>query len=246
MTSEAAAITTVKRVEFQGPWRFREASESALLPAEVPGCVHTDLMRNGRLPDPFFGTNEKELQWVGEKDWVYETTFDLPAELLWERNVELIFRGLDTYASVVLNGARILDANNMFREWRVGCKPFLKEKGNTLRVQFHNVFAETLPKYASAPYRLQAFGSNDQADIKLAMYSRKAQFHFGWDWGPRLITCGVWRPAVVEAWSGVRLKSVFVRQENVSASAADIVSILEVLSDSEQWGRVSVTMGDSV
>ncbi len=99
----------------------------------------------------------------------------------------------------------------MFREWRIPCKPLLKEKGNVLVVRFRNVFAETLPKYQSAPYRLHAFGTNDQADIKLAMYSRKAQFHYGWDWGPRLITCGLWRPVLIEAWSGLRLKSVFVQ-----------------------------------
>ena len=89
------------------------------------------------------------------------------------------------------------------------------------------------------------FGTADQADVKLAMYSRKAQFHYGWDWGPRLITCGIWRPALIEAWSGVRIKSVFVKQENVSAAGADIVSVFEVLSDSAQPATISVVM-DSI
>jgi beta-mannosidase len=235
----------VLRHEISDNWTFREAAKDQLHPAQVPGCVHTDLLRNGLIPDPFFGTNEQELQWIGENDWIYQTTFDLPADFLKQANVELVFRGLDTYASVTLNGSPILTANNMFRDWRVPCKPLLKEKGNALVVRFRNVFAETLPKYQSAPYRLHAFGTNDQADVKLAMYSRKAQFHYGWDWGPRLITCGVWRPALIEAWSGIRIKSVFVQQQNVSAAGADIVSVLEVLSDTPQRARISVSM-DSI
>ena len=247
LTSNASAVETtgVLRYEISNNWLFREASKDELHPAHVPGCVHTDLMRNGLIPDPFFGINEQALQWIGEQDWIYQTIFDLPADFLKQANVELVFRGLDTYASMTLNGSPLLTANNMFREWRIPCKPLLKQKANALVVQFRNVFAETLPKYQNAPYRLHAFGTNDQADVKLAMYSRKAQFHYGWDWGPRLITCGLWRPALIEAWSGLRIKSVFVQQQNVSAAGADIISALEVLSDAPQRARISVIM-DSI
>ncbi len=93
------------RYEISNNWMFREDSQDQLHPARVPGCVHTDLMRNGLISDPFFGTNEQELQWIGEKDWIYQTTFDLPADFLKQTNVELVFRGLDTYASVTLNGS---------------------------------------------------------------------------------------------------------------------------------------------
>ena len=241
-TPETAAVS---RYEISNGWMFREAAKDQFHPAQVPGCVHTDLLRNQLIPDPFFGTNERELQWIGECDWIYETTFDLPADLLEQTNVELVFRGLDTYASVTLNGSPILAANNMFREWRIPCKALLKEKGNTLAVRFRNVFAETLPQYHGAPHWLYAFGTNDQAAVKLSMYSRKAQFHYGWDWGPRLITCGIWRPALIEAWSGLRIQSVFVQPQHVSAAGADIISVLEVLSDTPQPARISVAM-DSI
>ena len=235
----------MQRYAISDGWTFREASTDRLHPAQVPGCVHTDLLRHGLIPDPFFGANEQDLQWIGERDWVYQTTFDLPVDLLSQTNVELVFRGLDTYASVTLNGSPLLAANNMFREWRVPCKPLLKEMGNALVVRFRNVFAETLPQYHGAPYWLHAFGTNDQATVKLSMYSRKAQFHYGWDWGPRFITCGLWRPALVEAWSGLRIQSVFVQPQHVSAAGADIISELEVLSDTPQPARISVTM-DSI
>lgn len=234
--------TTMHRYAIAGPWSFRDTSGSSWLPATVPGCIHTDLLRNGDIPDPFFGTNEQQLQWIGEKDWVYQTMFDLPAGMLMREQVELVFKGLDTYATVTLNDAPVLKANNMFREWRVECKSLLKEQGNRLTITFRNVFDENLPRYWSAPFELQAFPNNDQADVRISMYSRKAQFHYGWDWGPRLITCGVWRPVYLEAWDGARIKGVRVQQDNVTGFAADITSFLEIVSTGQHSVRVAATM----
>ena len=115
----------VRRLPLTSHWTFREATTPSSYPASVPGCVHTALMRNGLIPDPFFGLNEKELQWIGEKDWICQTKFDVPAETLNEEKVEIVFLGLDTYASVTLNDSLILSANNMFREWRIDCKKLL-------------------------------------------------------------------------------------------------------------------------
>jgi beta-mannosidase len=199
------------------------------------------LINNGLIPDPFFGTNEQRLQWIGEKDWVYQTTFDVPLELLRRDSVELAFKGLDTYAAVFLNDSLLLNADNMFREWRQECKSRLKENGNTLTIRFRSVFSENLPKYNSAPFRLQAYANNDQADVKIAMYSRKAQFHYGWDWGPRLITCGVWRPVVLEGWNSFMIRGVRVAQENVNVSKADITSVVEIRSSSRKRVTVQIT-----
>jgi beta-mannosidase len=236
----------VRQLPLTSHWTFREETKSLSYPASVPGCVHTDLLRNGLIPDPFFGLHEKELQWIGEKDWIYQTTFDVPAEFLNEEKVEIIFLGLDTYASVTLNDSPILSANDMFREWRIDCKKLLKQTGNTLSVRFRNIFDENLPKYKGAPFRLQAFDNNDQAETKISMYSRKAQFHYGWDWGPRLITCGIWRPVYLEAWSGFRIKNVHIQQRNVSVAGADIVSVVEILSNSDQSANITVTMDNAV
>jgi beta-mannosidase len=241
-SSLAEQHNTMNRLSLSDHWTFREASGSSSLPAEVPGCVHTDLMNNGQIPDPFFGTNEQRLHWIGERDWLYETEFDLPLAMLQHECVEMVFKGLDTYATVVLNGTTILKADNMFREWRVDCKPHLKEKANHLAITFRNVFDENLPKYRSAPFRLQAFGNNDQADVKIAMYSRKAQFHYGWDWGPRLITCGIWRPVYLEAWDAARIHAVRVQQDDVTAASADITSFLEVFSTAPRNAKIAVFM----
>jgi len=246
VSASESSSSTMRRLPLASHWTFREATKPPSYPASVPGCVHTDLLRNGLIPDPFFGLNEKELQWIGEKDWIYQTKFDVPLEILNEEKVEIVFLGLDTYAFVTLNDSLILSANNMFREWRIDCKRLLRQKGNTLSIRFRNVFEENLPKYKSAPFRLQAFDNNDQAETKISMYSRKAQFHYGWDWGPRLITCGIWRPICLEAWSDFRIRSVHIQQKNVSAAGADIISVVKVLSNNDQQVSMTVTMDNAV
>ena len=83
--------------EISGPWQFREAGTGDWLPATVPGTVHTDLLANKKIPDPFYRTNERDLQWIDKKDWEYQTTFDMDAATLAQRHIELCFAGLDTY-----------------------------------------------------------------------------------------------------------------------------------------------------
>ena len=243
--SFSANVENKMKIKLQEHWKFKQEDTGHWYPAEVPGCVHTDLMRNKSIPDPFVGTNEQSLQWIGEKNWIYETTFDVPAELLSKEVVELVFEGLDTYAEVALNDSLVLKANNMFRTWRFDCRSLLREKGNHIEIRFRNVFDENMPKYKAAPFELQAFSNNDQADVKIAMYSRKAQFHYGWDWGPRLITCGIWRPIYLEAWSEFKIQDVHIQQKNISVSDAGILSAVHILSQKEQKVSASVTM-DSV
>jgi beta-mannosidase len=201
-------------------WQFRQAGESLWQPAKIPGNVHLDLINNGLIEDPFFRTNENDLQWIGEKDWEYQTTFQVEQEFLRHERIELIFQGLDTYADVYLNDSLLFSANNMFRTWGIEAKPFLKVGDNCLRIYFHSVFKKNIPKWKNAPFRLMAFANNDQADTQINMYSRKAGFHFGWDWGPRLVTCGIWRPVFLIAWNTAHLKDLQIYQESVSPEKA--------------------------
>jgi beta-mannosidase len=245
MSTQGAAmkktIQTTTTQEISADWMFREASTQEWHPARVPGCVHTDLMENKLIPDPYYRTNEEDLQWIGEKDWVYQTHFHVSRELLERQHIDLVFKGLDTYAKVYMNDSLILSANNMFREWRVECRSIVKEGDNKITIFFRNVFDETVPKYKTAPYELQAFPNNDQGDPRVAMYSRKAQFHYGWDWGPRLVTCGVWKPVVIEAWDSFKINGVHIIQENVGKTEATIVSRLEIFSACAQRVAITVT-----
>ena len=89
-------------------WRFRQARLNNWYPATVPGVVHTDLLDNKIIEDPFLRLNERGLQWIDKEDWIYETTFDLTSDMLSENNIEVIFKGLDTYADVYLNDKKII------------------------------------------------------------------------------------------------------------------------------------------
>lgn len=167
-------------------WQFRKAGDTIWHEAIVPGCVHTDLLTNKLIPDPFYGDNEKEVQWVGNEDWEYQTSFDCPAPIFECKHCRLHFDGLDTYADVYLNDSLILQAGNMFREWNVDVKKFLQEKNNRLFIHFYSAVMKGNELASELGYKLPG----DEGGKALM---RKAQYQFGWDWAPRLVTCGVWK-----------------------------------------------------
>lgn len=222
---------TISQQYLHDGWELRQATWQKIYPAKIPGTIHTDLIRNQIIDDPFSRDNENHLQWIGEKDWIYSTRFQVEAGLFQKQNIELVFEGLDTYADVYLNDTFLLSANNMFRTWRAEVKGKLRDGENTLRVYFHNVFKVNRPEWEQAPVRLQAVDNNDQADVKLSVYSRKAGFHYGWDWGPRLITYGIWRPVYLLGWDKVKLDSVFYHQLNISSQSADITANFKISSN---------------
>src|SRR5258707_6400942 len=119
-------------------WQFREAGKDKWYPASVPGCVHTDLLSNKLIDDPFYRDNEKKLQWIGKTVWEYQTTFNVPPDILARDNIDLVFEGLDTYANVFLNDEPLISTDNMFRIWRVNAKRLAKPGPNTLRIRFRS------------------------------------------------------------------------------------------------------------
>ena len=192
-------------------WKFRRVGDSVWLPATIPGTVHTDLLANKIIPDPYFGTNEKLVQWVDTADWEYECAFEYhKAEAT--NNVSLLFEGLDTYAEVYLNDSPILTANNMFRSWQVSCEPHLKEGTNYLKIKFLSAVKKGQEEAKHLPYQLPG---EEKA------FTRKAAYHYGWDWGPRFVTCGIWKPVKLVLLQGpLRIINHHVTQENVSAREA--------------------------
>jgi len=231
-----------------GEWKFKAANESDWLPAQVPGCVHTDLLRNGKIPDPFYGTNERELQWIDKSDWEYEAVADVDDELFAASKVELVFDGLDTYADVTFNGERVLSADNMFRSWRVDVKRLLRRTGNRIHIRFRSPIAEDVPKLEALGYALPA--TNDQSEHgglgerKVSVFARKAPYHYGWDWGPRFVTSGIWREARLEGWSEVRIRDVYIRQNAVSAEAAMLTAVVEAEAEAAWEGTLALRTGE--
>lgn len=231
----ALLMATPLRKELNENWKFKQARLTNWYPATVPGVVHTDLMDNGIIEDPFFRLNERGLQWIDKEDWIYETTFLLTPEMMEKQNIELVFKGLDTYTDVYLNEEKILSTDNMFREWQADIKPYLQTGENKLKVYFHSPIKMDIPKWDALPYHYKA--SNDQSenggvfDKKVSVFARKAGYHYGWDWGPRLVTSGIWRPVFIEAWEGARIDNLFIRQKEVNKSRAVITGEVEVEAD---------------
>lgn len=228
-------------------WKFRQARLTNWYPATVPGVVHTDLLQNKIIEDPFFRLNERGLQWIDKEDWVYETCFTLAADMMRKENVELVFEGLDTYADVYLNDECILKANNMFRRWSIPVRQYIREENNILKVYFHSPVKIDVPKWDALPYQYPA--SNDQSENgglfnkKISIFARKAGYHYGWDWGPRLVTSGIWRPVYIRAWSDLRINDVFIEQKEVGAGRAVIAGHVELDADKDMDG-VLVTITD--
>lgn len=225
-------------------WRFRQARSDNWHNATVPGTVHTDLMDCGLINDPFFCLNELGVQWIDKEDWIYETCFTISEQQASSSNKRLVFEGLDTYADVYLNDSLILEANNMFRTWRVNVNSLLNNGKNTLRIYFHSPIKVDLPKWNSLPYQYEAI--NDQSanggilDRKLSPFSRKAGYHYGWDWGPRLVTSGIWRPIRLETWTGVRIEDTYIRQKTTQAHS-ELSEKVEILSDDDCLATLTVT-----
>ncbi len=194
-------------------WSFKKISDSNWLPAKVPGTVHSDLYNNKIIPNPFFGNNEKDLQWIENETWEYQTSFKISKEELKNQNTILQFEGLDTYAEVFLNNKKILDTNNMFRTWKVDVKNNLKVGKNNLKIVFKSAVEIGKSKAQKLPYTLPE---------KERIFSRKAQYHFGWDWGPRFVTFGICRPIKLLFWNEATIENVKYEQEELNETIAKL------------------------
>lgn len=189
-----------------GSWEFRQAGTAEWLPALVPGGVHTDLMAAGRLPDPFVADNERRVAWVAEADWEYRHAFTIDPAVLTEDRVWLVCDGLDTLATVLLNGHELGSTANMFRQYQWDVKAFLRPAANELLIRFASPV-----RYITEKQSARFMAGVSQA-IPGGPHLRKAPCQFGWDWGPQLPPIGIWKDLRLEARSTARLDDVHVRQ----------------------------------
>jgi beta-mannosidase len=227
-------------------WQFKQADASEWLPAQVPGTVHTDLLANGVIEDPFYRTNEKDQQWIELEDWEYRTIFSVGSNIIIKDKIMLDFQGLDTYADVFLNDSLILEANNMFRDWQVDVTEIVRRGENELHIYFHSPIKKTAPIYDNLRYTLPV-SSNDQAEKKLSVFSRKAPYHFGWDWGPRFVTSGIWRPIVLKAWNRASLEDVTIEQKMLTDGSAEMLAHVQYMVSKPFVGEVEILVdGESV
>ncbi|MBK9599449.1 MAG: glycoside hydrolase family 2 protein [Flavobacteriales bacterium] len=208
----AFAITIaaqVTHVPLDSNWRFRQADTERWFSAEVPGVVHTDLLRHGLIPDPYVNFNADSVQWIENKDWAYTRTITADRTLLRNEHIDLVFKGLDTFAEVYLNNALLGKADNMFRTWEWPIKKKLRRGANELKVIFRSPIAEG--KTLREAYSLQLPHDNDPSGA--SPYARKAAYQFGWDFAPRLVSSGIWQPVELRCWNKSRITALQVRQQ---------------------------------
>ncbi len=251
LPSLAAGASHLERLPVSSGWTVRQLPDDGMaesqsaappvleggwFPATVPGDVHLDLLKSGKIPDPFYRDNEAKLQWIEKAGWEYKTSIDATRATLARESVELVFDGLDAACTIFLNGQRIGSPDNMFRQWRFDVKSSLHQGANELRI----VFPAPM-KAAEAVAEKDPWHSRTHTDPK--GYIRKAVYEFGWDWGPRFGTSGVFRPVYLDAWDSARIKDVFVEQNDVTAVSAHVDLHADVLASKETRATVSLTYG---
>ena len=240
MIAPPARAAGNQTIELNSGWKFRQVTQdtSAVaanwLPAQVPGDVHLDLLRNKLIPEPFYRDNEAKLQWIENKDWEYATSFPVAAELLQRRNLEMVFDGLDTCAQVYVNANLVLSSDNMFRTYRVNVKPYLKAGVNQVRVVFPSPIGCAEKIAAKDPWQ-------PDTHTPVKDYIRKATYEYGWDWAPRFLTSGIWQPVKLEAWDQAHISDLSVRQLDVTAQTAHTLAQVEVTSSVETAATIHVS-----
>lgn len=222
----------MKSIDLNGVWQFKAVDAYRRLPSDkrmlkrwlnalVPGTVHLDLLRNRIIPDPFYRMNENDVQWVDAVCWLYRKEMIIPEEFLSERKVNLIAKGLDTYATITWNGRRAGECANMFIEHRFDVKQFLRRGKNIVEILFDS------PTVRSKALEKQ-YGTLGVALEPHRVYIRKDQYAFGWDWGPKLATSGIWKDIRLEAYSHSRLRDPCVKVMSVSKREATVVLSAEI------------------
>ncbi|WP_300672089.1 glycoside hydrolase family 2 protein [Soonwooa sp.] len=212
------AQTSVRKLSNEH-WQFKNVKDNSWLTATVPGTVHTDLMANKIIPDPFLDENEKKVQWIESEDWEYRCQFNVSEKEFKSQNQNLVFEGLDTFAEVFLNGKSILVADNMFRTWEVSPKNNLKIGENTLLIKFKSSVNEGKELAKKIPFQLP------ESPRSLV---RKVQYQFGWDWGPRLVTTGIWKDVKLVTWDEAKIENIRVEQKLINTKKADLVFNTEI------------------
>ncbi|MEM7738909.1 MAG: glycoside hydrolase family 2 TIM barrel-domain containing protein, partial [Deinococcota bacterium] len=203
------------------------------LKASVPGCVHTDLLAHNLINDPYLDQNEHDVQWISLTDWDYSTTFEVTAEHLEMDRLELVCLGLDTIATLYINDQEIAKTYNMHRAYRFDVKPHVQLGQNTLTIHF------AAPQTWSEAQRDKLGDLPNAYSVDNAPYNfiRKMACNYGWDWGPRLTTVGIWQPIYLEAWNTARIESVrplISLNEDLSQAQVDInVSLDKVVEASD-------------
>jgi len=222
-----------------GPWHFQKEGSDHWMPAEVPGSVQWNLLKLDSIPNPFIGTNEDSVQWIENHRWVFTSTFSYSPSKRKRKKEVLKFNGLDTYAQVLLNGSMILDADNMHRTWEVDVSDLLLPK-NVIEVIF------TSPKDYHKESSLSKIKTLPHDGVPERPLTRKAAYHFGWDWGPRIVTMGIWKPIVLLSTERNSLRNVTVETTEIAKTSVAFNAKIRLDNIQSTKARVTISLDDEV
>ncbi|SHE35612.1 beta-mannosidase [Thermoanaerobacter uzonensis DSM 18761] len=207
-----------KRISLNGVWHFREVNAGEWYEGEVPGCVQLDLIRLGKIEDPYYRMNEIKFHKLEEKEWVYKKEFDFNAKNKNEYDaIKLVFEGIDTFADIYLNGIHLGKVQNMFIPYEFDIKDIVKDGNNVLEVHFDSITKTIKAMEQTSPVKLEWSGESGRP------YIRKAQYSFGWDWGPRIVQVGLWRGAYLSLVKYAEIKNPYFYTEKIENDRAYVV-----------------------
>lgn len=229
----STGLKEAKNIALTNNWKFRKVGDSIYLQAKVPGLVHLDLIKHGIIDDPFYRSNEDSVQWVADENWEYLNEFSLCNEFLKNKNIELCFEGLDTYADVYLNDSLIIEANNMFQQWSAEVSSLLKQK-NQLLVYFHSPTKKNLEAAQKSTYPLP----------EQRAFTRKAPYQFGWDWGPKLSTSGIWKSVNLSAKKEVEIATSYFRTDSIKGTTAFLSVEIKIKSEVDRIVDLKISNED--
>ncbi|MBT7067856.1 MAG: glycoside hydrolase family 2 protein, partial [Verrucomicrobia bacterium] len=224
----------MQTMSLNGAWEYRRIKGDEQGAATVPGDIYQDLLSDGTIPDPFYRDNEEHLLWIGDSDWAFQRSFEVPAELLQHERVMLRCGGLDTVATVMVNGSVVAQTDNMFRLYECDVKEQLKVGRNTMEVTFASPVKYCNRKqkaHRGEPYKC------DKIYQTMASWIRKEQCNFGWDWGIKAATCGIWRDIDIVAFDTARISDFHIAQEHQRNGQVT----LTVATEAEKTGRAPLT-----
>jgi len=231
----------LQRTSLVSGWTFAEKSwqdgahhglsELEWLPAEVPGHVHCDLVRNGVIGDPFERMQELGCRWVDEADFSYRLDFEAPADPRLPRRI-LRFEGLDTICTVWLDGEQVAEHDNMFLPLEIDVSDRLGPGKHELRVDFASALAVGR-KRRQEYFAAEGLPPDTERFDERALV-RKAQFMYGWDWGPRLVSAGLWRPVWLIEYQA-RLLDVHVQQAHLDDGSVRLTAKSQVEGSGTVW-----------
>jgi len=181
-------------------WQFRKHGELNWQEASVPGTVHQDLMRIDRIANVFYENNADSCLWVEKESWEYRRTLEIPV-----RPARIVFEGLDTYAQIFIDDSLVMETANMFRSYYLNLESF---RAGTYDLKIRFISPYSYHKKAVADFGISLPSGSESGELKVMPFSRKAAYHFGWDWAPRMVTCGIYRPVYLEFTDEAKIERV--------------------------------------